>query len=100
MQMPPRGRWPRRGAGSPREAPSHQEGIALRSVDIDIVWINGYGFPPYRGGPMYFADRIGVGTVYEKIIEFGETLGNEYGYWEPATLLKRLAEKGGSFGEL
>ena len=77
-----------------------EEGIALRSVDIDIVWINGYGFPPYRGGPMYFADRIGVGTVYEKIIEFGETLGNEYGYWEPATLLKRLAEKGGSFGEL
>ena len=77
-----------------------EEGIALRSVDIDIVWINGYGFPSYRGGPMYFADRIGVGTVYEKIIEFGETLGNEYGYWEPATLLKRLAEKGGSFGEL
>jgi 3-hydroxyacyl-CoA dehydrogenase len=77
-----------------------EEGIALRSVDIDIVWITGYGFPVYRGGPMFYADQLGVAKVYENIVEFGASLGNEFGYWEPAPLLKRLAEEGGRFGDL
>jgi len=74
-----------------------EEGIANRASDIDVVWVYGYGFPPYRGGPMFYADTIGVSTVYEKICEYREKLGDEFGYWEPAPLLKSLAESGGTF---
>lgn len=73
------------------------EGIAIRASDIDIVYINGYGFPPYRGGPMHYADHIGVKAAYEKIVEYGETLGPRW--WEPAPLLKELAEADSSFAE-
>lgn len=74
-----------------------EEGIAQRASDIDVVWINGYGFPPYRGGPMYYADRIGLKKIYDRICIYRDTLGNEFGYWEPAPLLERLAREGGRF---
>src|SRR5712671_3674744 len=73
-----------------------EEGIALRAVDIDIIYLNGYGFPAYRGGPMWYADTIGLKKVYDRICEFQERLGN---WWEPAPLLQHLAEQGKTFAE-
>jgi 3-hydroxyacyl-CoA dehydrogenase len=73
-----------------------EEGYALRAVDIDIIYLNGYGFPAYRGGPMWYADTVGLKKVYERIREFQQQLG---GWWEPAPLLKRLAEQGKTFAE-
>jgi len=75
------------------------EGIAQRASDIDVVWISGYGFPPYRGGPMHYADSVGPGKIYEQICTYRDTLGNEFGYWEPAPLLEKLAREGGSFAD-
>ncbi len=71
-----------------------EEGFALRACDIDIVYLNGYGFPAWRGGPMWYADTVGLKTVYERVCAFHEAHG---AWWEPAPLLKRLAESGGSF---
>ena len=68
-----------------------EEGYAMRSVDIDITYITGYGFPAYRGGPMKYADTVGLKNVYERVLEFA---------WEPAPLLKQLAEEGKTFSEL
>jgi 3-hydroxyacyl-CoA dehydrogenase len=65
-------------------------------VDIDIIYLNGYGFPAYRGGPMWYADTVGLKQVYEHICEFQRRLGN---WWEPAPLLQRLAEQGKTFAE-
>jgi len=76
-----------------------EEGIAQRASDIDVVWINGYGFPPYRGGPMHFADSVGLNKIYEQICTYRDTLGNEFGYWEPAPLLEKLAAEGGRFAD-
>ena len=73
-----------------------EEGIALRAVDIDIIYLNGYGFPAHRGGPMWYADTIGLKKVYERIREFQQRFGN---WWEPAPLLERLAEQGKTFAE-
>ena len=73
------------------------EGIAQRASDIDVVWVNGYGFPPYRGGPMFYADAVGAEKIYTQICQYRETLGNEFGYWEPAPLLEKLAREGGRF---
>jgi 3-hydroxyacyl-CoA dehydrogenase len=70
------------------------EGIALRPVDIDIVWIYGYGFPIYRGGPMFYADLIGTKTVYDVM----QRLHDEHGeLLRPAPLLERLAKDGKGF---
>jgi 3-hydroxyacyl-CoA dehydrogenase len=73
-----------------------EEGYALRPVDIDIIYINGYGFPAYRGGPMWYADTVGLKKVYDRVLEFRKQHGE---IWEPATLLKLLAEQGKSFAE-
>ena len=70
------------------------DGIALRASDIDVVYIYGYGFPKYRGGPMYYADQVGLDNVYRDILAFHQEYGDA---WRPAPLLKRLAEEGGSF---
>ena len=67
-----------------------EEGFALRAVDIDIIYINGYGFPAYRGGPMWYADTVGLKKVYDRIREFD---------WAPAPLLKQLAEEGRTFAD-
>jgi len=73
-----------------------EEGTALRAVNIDIIYLNGYGFPAYRGGPMWCADSIGLKKVYDRICEIRRRLGN---WWEPAPLLKRLAEQDETFAE-
>jgi 3-hydroxyacyl-CoA dehydrogenase len=73
-----------------------EEGYALRAVDIDIVYLNGYGFPAYRGGPMWYADTVGLKKVYNRILEFHREHGE---IWEPAPLLKQLAEQGKSFAD-
>ena len=65
-----------------------EEGYALRAVDIDMIYLNGYGFPAYRGGPMWYADTVGLKKVYERVCEFREAHGE---LWEPAPLLKQLA---------
>ena len=73
-----------------------EEGYALRAVDIDIIYLNGYGFPAYRGGPMWYADTVGLQKVYRCISEFEQRHGE---LWSPAPLLKRLAESGKTFAE-
>ncbi len=70
------------------------EGFALRASDIDIVYLNGYGFPAWRGGPMWYADTVGLKNVYDRVCEFHAQHGVA---WEPAPLLKQLAETGGTF---
>ena len=76
------------------------EGIALRPVDIDVVWCAGYGFPRYRGGPMFYADSIGLKTVVDGMARFAKDLGNDFGYWTPAPLLRELAEAGKGFKDI
>ncbi|MBI2424297.1 MAG: enoyl-CoA hydratase/isomerase family protein [Candidatus Hydrogenedentes bacterium] len=71
-----------------------EEGIALRSSDIDVIYIYGYGFPVFRGGPMFYADTIGLDKVYARVCEFHKQHG---GLWAPAPLLKELAEAGKRF---
>jgi 3-hydroxyacyl-CoA dehydrogenase len=73
-----------------------EEGYALRAVDIDIIYLNGYGFPAYRGGPMWYADTVELKIVYDRICEFQKQHGE---IWEPAPLLKQLAEQGKTFAE-
>ena len=73
-----------------------EEGYALRAVDIDIIYLNGYGFPAYRGGPMWHADTVGLQKVYQRICEFHQQHGE---MWEPAPLLQRLVEAGKTFAE-
>ena len=71
-----------------------EEGIAIRGSDIDVVWVNGYGWPVYRGGPMYWADSVGLSEGVERIRHYGATLGGRH--WELAPLLERLASGGGA----
>ncbi len=71
-----------------------EEGFALRPVDIDIIYLNGYGFPAHRGGPMWYADSVGLKKVYERVCDFERAHGEN---WRPAPLLKQLAEQGKSF---
>ena len=70
------------------------DGIALRASDIDVVYVYGYGFPKYRGGPMYYADQVGLDNVYRDILAYHQAYGDA---WRPAPLLQRLAEEGSSF---
>jgi 3-hydroxyacyl-CoA dehydrogenase len=70
------------------------EGFALRASDIDVVYVNGYGFPAWRGGPLFHADRVGLGAILDRIT----ALHREHGpRWTPAPLLERLAGTGGTF---
>jgi 3-hydroxyacyl-CoA dehydrogenase len=73
-----------------------QEGHALRASDIDIIYLNGYGFPPYRGGPMWYADAVGLKKVYERVSELLRQHGE---IWRPAPLLQQLAEQGKTFAD-
>ncbi|MGP4843036.1 3-hydroxyacyl-CoA dehydrogenase NAD-binding domain-containing protein [Marinobacter sp. 1Y8] len=75
-----------------------EEGIAARALDIDIVWIYGYGFPAYRGGPMFWADQVGIESIYNTVRKFHDTLGGDQ--WKPSALLERLAGEGKTFGSL
>ena len=73
-----------------------EEGYALRAVDIDIIYLNGYGFPAHRGGPMWYADTVGLKNVLARVAEFHKQHGE---WWTPAPLLKRLAGEGKTFAE-
>ena len=72
-----------------------EEGVAARPHDIDIVWIYGYGFPVYRGGPMFWADEVGLPKVLEAILQYRESVGAQY--WEPAPLIERYVKEGRGF---
>src|SRR5438552_3012664 len=72
-----------------------EEGIVSRPHDIDIVWIYGYGFPVYRGGPMYYADQAGLRPIYDAVLKYQRQVGEDY--WKPAPLLGRLAKEGKGF---
>jgi 3-hydroxyacyl-CoA dehydrogenase len=73
-----------------------EEGYALRAVDLDIIYLNGYGFPAYRGGPMWYADTVGLKKVYDRVAEFHQQHGE---LWQPAPLLKQFAEQGKFFAD-
>lgn len=71
------------------------EGVAARPVDIDMVWLHGYGFPAWRGGPMFYADQVGLPKVYEAILRYRDRFGADY--WSPAPLLEQLGRAGKGF---
>jgi 3-hydroxyacyl-CoA dehydrogenase len=73
------------------------EGFALRAADIDVIYTNGYGFPAWRGGPMFYADRVGLKKIYDRVSTFHRELGDR---WAPAPLLEKLAREGTTFKEL
>jgi 3-hydroxyacyl-CoA dehydrogenase len=73
-----------------------EEGKAIRASDIDVVWVNGYGWPVYRGGPMYYADQIGLDKVLAAMRGFQARLGDDF---KPAALLERLAAEGRKFAD-
>ncbi|MGH1503506.1 MAG: 3-hydroxyacyl-CoA dehydrogenase NAD-binding domain-containing protein [Acidimicrobiales bacterium] len=70
------------------------EGIAQRGSDIDVVWVHGYGWPVYRGGPMFWADTVGLSEVADAIEKYSAELGGTH--WELSPLLRRLADEGGA----
>ena len=72
------------------------EGMALRPVDIDVIYQNGYGFPPFRGGPMWFADKVGLDKVYARVLEFEK---RDPVWWKPAPLLAKLVSEGKTFAQ-
>ena len=72
-----------------------EEKIAIRASDIDVIWVYGYGWPVYRGGPMFWADQIGLKAVRERMLQFQKATGDPF--WTPAPLLSRLADQGKGF---
>ncbi len=74
-----------------------QECIASRASDIDVIWVYGYGWPRYRGGPMYWADSLGLDYIIERLEHYHTQSGDHF--WQPAWLLSKLALKGMTFSE-
>jgi 3-hydroxyacyl-CoA dehydrogenase len=74
-----------------------EERIAIRAGDIDIVYLYGYGFPAFRGGPMLYADELGLFTVVQTMQRFAANPHADPGFWQPAPLLARLASAGQTF---
>jgi 3-hydroxyacyl-CoA dehydrogenase len=72
-----------------------EERIAIRASDIDVIWVYGYGWPVYRGGPMFWADQIGLKAIRDRMLQFQKATGDAF--WTPAPLLTRLAEQGKGF---
>jgi 3-hydroxyacyl-CoA dehydrogenase len=72
-----------------------EEGIALRASDIDMVYLTGYGFPPYRGGPMFYADQVGLDKVLDSITRY--KAGYQGSQWQPAPVLVKFAKEGRRF---
>src|SRR5213596_3879053 len=72
-----------------------EEKIAIRASDIDVIWVYGYGWPVYRGGPMFWADSIGLRALRDRMLEFKARTGDVF--WTPAPLLDRLATEGKGF---
>ena len=73
-----------------------EEGRAARAVDIDIVYLSGYGFPAWRGGPMFHAGLVGLERIYQRLCEFEKEHGER---WKPAPLLARLASERKTFAD-
>ena len=71
------------------------EGVAARAIDIDMVWLHGYGFPRYRGGPLFYADEIGARNVFDAIVKYRDRFGADF--WTPAPLLEEMALAGKAF---
>jgi 3-hydroxyacyl-CoA dehydrogenase len=71
------------------------EGIAIRASDIDVIWVYGYGWPVYRGGPMFWADSLGLKSLRDRMLEFQKNTGDAF--WAPAPLLSKLADQGKTF---
>jgi 3-hydroxyacyl-CoA dehydrogenase len=74
-----------------------EEGIAARASDIDMVYLTGYGFPAHRGGPMLYAEIVGLANVVEKMRSFAAQPGGDAGFWKPADSLVRMAAAGEAF---
>ena len=74
-----------------------EEGIALRASDIDVVYLTGYGFPRFRGGPMFYADTVGLYNVVRTMKRFAQNPHGDPGFWQPAPLVARLAAEGKTF---
>jgi 3-hydroxyacyl-CoA dehydrogenase len=74
-----------------------EEGVALRASDIDVVWLAGYGFPRYRGGPMFYAQTLGLKTLLEGMLKYQRIFGPMH--WQPAPLLEKLVKEGRSLAE-
>jgi 3-hydroxyacyl-CoA dehydrogenase len=74
-----------------------EEGIAVRASDIDVVYLTGYGFPRYRGGPMFHADAIGLYNVVRAMHRFAANPHADATFWQPAPLLAKLADEGKTF---
>lgn len=73
------------------------EGIAASPSDIDAIWCNGYGFPRFRGGPMFYADALSPAAIRAAIQRFADACGTQC--WTPAPLLEELATRGATFGD-
>ena len=73
------------------------EGKAIRASDIDIIWINGYNWPAYRGGPMFYADQIGLDKILARLQELNATSGPQ---WTPAPLLEQLVAEHQRFADV
>jgi len=73
-----------------------EEDLAIRASDIDVIWQHGYGFPRWRGGPMFYADTVGLAEVVKTLDHFHAEWGDK---WEPTALLRELADSGSSFKE-
>jgi 3-hydroxyacyl-CoA dehydrogenase len=78
-----------------------EEGIAVRASDVDVVWCAGYGFPRWRGGPMFYGDTIGLDKVLAGMRKYGEQLGEPFGpvHWAPSGLLEKLVAQGGRIAD-
>lgn len=74
-----------------------EEGIASRASDIDMVYLTGYGFPIHRGGPMLYADQVGLFNVVQSMQQFAKNPHDDATFWQPAPLLARLAAEGKTF---
>jgi 3-hydroxyacyl-CoA dehydrogenase len=74
-----------------------EEGIALRASDVDLVYLAGYGFPPFRGGPMFHADEVGLYQVVRTMNRFAANPHGDPAFWRPAPMLARLAAEGKTF---
>ncbi len=74
-----------------------EEGIALRASDIDVVYLTGYGFPSYRGGPMFYAEMFGLANIVAAMARFASLPGADTAFWQPARLLAERASSGRRF---
>ena len=74
-----------------------EDGIAQRSSDIDMVYLTGYGFPVFRGGPMQYADEVGLYNVAGAMRRLAKNPHGDPAFWKPAPLIEKLAVEGGTF---